>query len=142
MLRKTLLLAIVAFSPLSTQAAAMSMKACGDKYQEAQKAGSLNGMTWNEFRKANCGDENAAADAGLPSKPQIDESVAGTASSSGAVFPSAVASQHASEKPARARMLTCLDQYKTNKTTGGNANLKWIQKGGGYYSLCNKRLLG
>jgi hypothetical protein len=41
-----------------------------------------------------------------------------------------------------ARMHTCLDQYNTNKTGTGNGGLKWIQKGGGYYSECNKRLKG
>ena len=39
-------------------------------------------------------------------------------------------------------MHTCLDQYNTNKTNNGNAGLKWIEKGGGYYSECNKRLKG
>jgi hypothetical protein len=39
-------------------------------------------------------------------------------------------------------MHTCLDQYNTNKTGTGNGGLKWIQKGGGYYSECNKRLKG
>ncbi len=39
-------------------------------------------------------------------------------------------------------MLTCLDQYKANKASNGNGGLKWIQKGGGYYSECNKRLKG
>ena len=29
-----------------------------------------------------------------------------------------------------------------NKATNGNGGLKWIQKGGGYYSECNKRLKG
>jgi hypothetical protein len=27
-----------------------------------------------------------------------------------------------------------------NKASNGNGGLKWIQKGGGYYSECNKRL--
>ena len=36
-------------------------------------------------------------------------------------------------------MHTCLDQYNANKANGG---LNWIQKGGGYYSECNKRLKG
>lgn len=36
----------------------------------------------------------------------------------------------------------CLAQYNTNKTGTGNGGLKWIQKGGGYYSECNKRLKG
>jgi len=39
-------------------------------------------------------------------------------------------------------MHTCLDQYRANKATGGNGGLTWIQKGGGYYSECNKRLKG
>jgi hypothetical protein len=37
---------------------------------------------------------------------------------------------------------TCLDQYNANKASNGNGGLKWIQKGGGYYSECNKRLRG
>jgi hypothetical protein len=37
-------------------------------------------------------------------------------------------------------MHTCVDQYKANKETNANGGLKWIQKGGGYYSECNKRL--
>ena len=59
-----------------------------------------------------------------------------------AVFPTAVAPKYASESAGRARMHTCLDQYNENKAGGGNAGLKWIQKGGGYYSECNKRLKG
>ena len=39
-------------------------------------------------------------------------------------------------------METCLDQYRANKTSNGNGGLKWIEKGGGYYSECNKRLKG
>jgi hypothetical protein len=37
-------------------------------------------------------------------------------------------------------MQTCLDQYRANKAANTNAGLKWIQKGGGYYSECNRRL--
>ena len=37
-------------------------------------------------------------------------------------------------------MMTCLDQYEANKAGNMNAGLKWIEKGGGYYSMCNKRL--
>jgi hypothetical protein len=39
-------------------------------------------------------------------------------------------------------MHTCLDQYNSNKTSNRNGGLNWIQKGGGYYSECNKRLKG
>ena len=59
-----------------------------------------------------------------------------------AVFPSAIAAAYAKEKPADARRKTCLDQYKANKATNANGGLKWIQKGGGYWSECNKRLKG
>lgn len=57
-------------------------------------------------------------------------------------FPSAVSAQYSKETPSKARMHTCLDQYRANKANGGNAGLKWIQKGGGYFSQCNKALKG
>ena len=58
------------------------------------------------------------------------------------VFPTAIAPAYANEKPGKARMKTCDDQYKANKATNANGGLKWIQKGGGYWSECNKRLKG
>ena len=58
------------------------------------------------------------------------------------VFPSAVDSKYASQKAGDARMHTCLDQYHANKAANGNGGLKWIQKGGGYYSECSKKLKG
>jgi hypothetical protein len=39
-------------------------------------------------------------------------------------------------------MHTCLDQYNANKASNGNGGTKWIEKGGGYYSECNKKLKG
>jgi hypothetical protein len=62
------------------------------------------------------------------------------AAPSTAVFPSAISPAHAGEKPGAARRKTCLDQYNANKATNANGGLKWIQKGGGYYSECSKRL--
>jgi hypothetical protein len=64
------------------------------------------------------------------------------AAPSTAVFPTAIAPAYAGEKPGKARMKTCDDQYKANKATNANGGLKWIQKGGGYWSECNKRLKG
>jgi hypothetical protein len=55
-------------------------------------------------------------------------------------FPSAVPAKYASETAGRARLHTCLDQYHANKAGGGNGGLRWIQKGGGYYSACLKKL--
>jgi len=59
-----------------------------------------------------------------------------------AVFPSAIDPKYASESAGKGRMHTCLDQYHTNKANNTNGGLKWIAKGGGYYSECNKRLKG
>jgi hypothetical protein len=154
---KHLLVAAVAFGALSigiaavSPAQALSMSECSAKYKAAKEAGTLSGMKWNDFRKANCGAEAtatpAAAPAGTPApvanplKP-APAAAAAAAPSGPAVFPSAISPKFSSEKPAKQRMHTCLDQYKANKANGGNGSLKWIQKGGGYYSECNKRLKG
>jgi hypothetical protein len=59
-----------------------------------------------------------------------------------AVFPTAVSQKYSTESAGRARMHTCRDQYQENKANNGNGGLIWIQKGGGYYSECNKHLKG
>ncbi len=64
------------------------------------------------------------------------------AASSPAVFPAKVNAKYASQSAGQARMHTCLDQYNANKTAHANGGLGWIQKGGGYYSLCTKKLKG
>jgi hypothetical protein len=64
---------------------------------------------------------------------------AAAAPDTNAVFPSAVDPKYAQEDPVMARMHTCVDQYNNNKATNANGGLKWIQKGGGYYSECFKR---
>ena len=120
---------IVAFSP----AHALTMDECSAKYKAAQKAGTLKDMKWNDFRKTQCTGETAAAasDAAAPAAPPVDASV---------VLPKVVDPKYASEKPAKARLHTCADQYRANKAGSGNGGLKWIQKGGGYYSRCNAAL--
>jgi hypothetical protein len=67
---------------------------------------------------------------------------AGAAPMGEAVFPKTINPAYANEKPGTARMKTCVDQYKINKATNSNGGMKWIQKGGGYYSECNKHLKG
>jgi hypothetical protein len=64
------------------------------------------------------------------------------AAPSTAVFPSAISSAYAGEKPDIARRKTCLDQFKANKATNANGGLKWIQKVGGYWKECDKHLKG
>ena len=120
-----------------TNARALTMQECSAKYKAAQSAGTLNGKTWNQFRKDECG----VTAANTPAKGPPEKAQAPTPQAKGnAVFPTAVSPTYAKESAGKARMHTCLDQYKTNKATGGNGGLTWIQKGGGYYSECNKRL--
>jgi hypothetical protein len=79
-----------------------------------------------------------------PLKTPASKPVAPTvaAAPSTAVFPSAISPTYANEKPYKARLKTCSDQYKANKATNANGGLKWIQKSGGYWSECNKHLQG
>lgn len=114
---------------------ALSTKECSVKYQAAKSAGTLNGQTWAEFRKGECA---AGAESATEEKPAAK--VQTTKAASGAVFPKAVDGKYAKESAGRARMHTCLDQYRANKADSGNGGLKWIQKGGGYYSQCNAAL--
>jgi hypothetical protein len=79
-----------------------------------------------------------AAFAKTSAQPAVPAAPATPAAS--AVFPSAVSAQYSNERAFRARLHTCRDQYRANKATGGNGGLRWIQKGGGYWSQCNKRL--
>ena len=60
----------------------------------------------------------------------------------GVVFPTAVDSKFAGERPGLARMHTCLEQYRINRKNNALGGLTWMRKGGGYYSLCNARLKG
>ena len=123
---------------------ALTMKECSAKYNAAKSAGGT--MKWADFRKAECGPGASPAPAGsaaAPPAPPVAAPVPPAAAPVGnAVFPTSVSPKYSSESAGKARMHTCLDQYNANKAGGGNASLKWIQKGGGYYSECNKRLKG
>ena len=143
--------AISVAAPISG-AHALTMKECSAKYKAAQDSGALKGMKWNDFRKAECGAgasalPSTAPAAGASRAARCDHRRARPAATaparpSDAVFPSAVSPKYSTESAGKARMHTCLDQYNANKTGTGNGGLKWIQKGGGYYSECNKRLKG
>jgi hypothetical protein len=128
------LLAAAALVPLPLQA--LTMRECSAAYRSARQSGTLGGMNWQEFRKARCGPGAAPTAA-----PKPGPAPGGSAYlPGGAVFPSSVSPKYGDETPGKARMHTCLDQYRVNKASNGNGGLKWIQKGGGYYSECNKRL--
>ncbi len=135
-----------------TSAHALSMTECSAKYKAAKTAGTLNGMKWNDFRKANCGTDAAAPAAAAPAPATASAPAAAPApapapaaapvATGSAVFPGAVDPKYSKDSAGKARRETCLDQYNANKAANGNGGLKWIMKGGGYYSQCNKKLKG
>jgi hypothetical protein len=119
------------------------MKECSAKYKAAQTAGTLNGQNWAAFRKAQCGPEASPTAAPVP--PTAAPRTAATPvtpAAGNARFPTAISPKYSNESAGKARMHTCLDQYNANKANNGNGGMNWIQKGGGYYSECNKRLKG
>ena len=73
-------------------------------------------------------------------KKEAAPAAAPAAPSGPAVYPNAVDPKYAKETAGKGRMHTCVDQYNANKATNGNGGMKWIEKGGGYYSECNKKL--
>jgi hypothetical protein len=138
---------------MTAPAQALTTQECSAKYQAAKSAGTLAGQKWNDFRKAQCGADAtpvaapAAAAPAAPAAPKEAKKEAAPAAapampSGPAVFPSAIDPKYAKESAGKGRMHTCVDQYNANKATGGNGGLKWIAKGGGYYSECNKKLKG
>lgn len=152
---------------LSTPALALSSKECSVKYQAAKTAGSLNGQSWNDFRKAQCGADAtpaAATTAAAPAAPPPAAAPAPAAPKAAApkaadakpaaapaapampagpaVYPSKIDPKYANESAGKGRQHTCLDQYNANKATNGNGGMKWISKGGGYWSGCDKALKG
>lgn len=122
----------------ATEAKGLSMKECSAKYQAAQEADALNGMKWNDFRKSECGP--GADPVALSFDGSKEPAAPTTKAPRGVTFPRGVSSKFSNETPAKARMHTCLEQYYANKERDSLGGLKWIQKGGGYYSLCNARL--
>ena len=153
-------LALVSFSV--APASALTMKECSVKYQDAKKANTLKGQKWNDFRKAQCGDDDANDDeaaAAMPVEPAKPAAAAPAASATAAapaakpaampagkakaaIFPKTVSQKYSSETAGKARLKTCVDQYNANKAANANGDLKWIEKGGGYWSQCNTKLKG
>src|SRR5258708_17777563 len=155
---------VAALCVCATSANALSMKECSEKYKAAQAAG--NKLKWNAFRKAECAGDAAATPAAAPAATAAGPAPAAPAPkqteapkpaepkvkaaakpaeppkpaalpSGNAVFPNAVDPKYSSETAGKQRMHTCLDQYNANKANNGNAGLKWIEKGCGYYSERN-----
>lgn len=144
----------LAIASVPAQAKNKTVKECEAEWKAAEAAKTTGGKKRAEFIAA-CRQEQAPAAAAAPAAPpptmapapkpaakKKETPMAPPAMTGNAVFPSAVSSKYSKESAGKARMHTCLDQYNANKATGANGGLKWIQKGGGYYSECNKRLKG
>jgi hypothetical protein len=71
---------------MQSAAHALTMTECSAKYKDAKAAGTLNGATWNDFRKSQC--DLAPA-----------KGSSGAAAAANAVFPTAVDAKYSSEKP-------------------------------------------
>src|SRR5262245_15714121 len=112
---------------MTTQANALTAQECSAKYQAAKAAGTLGDQKWNDFRKAQCGADAAAAPAAAApaaapketakkeSKKEAAKEAAAPAAPSGpAVYPSAVDPKYSKETAGKARMHTCVDQYNAN----------------------------
>jgi len=146
---------IAAVALQGTSAHALSMTECSAKYKAAKADNSLNGMKWNDFRKAQCGSDataapaaaapaaapapaTASAPAAAPAPKAKPAPAAASIFTGHAAFPSAVDSKFSSEKPHLARLHTCSEQWQANKANNANGGMKWPS----FYSECNKRLKG
>ncbi|MCD1266721.1 hypothetical protein GR158_23500 [Shinella sp. AETb1-6] len=136
--------ALLATVALTSPASALTMKECSTKYQAAKADGSAKGMKWNDFRAKNCGTDAAAEDAAdekdIAATPDKEPAKSTKKAPKSVVFPKAVDKKYSSETPGKQRLHTCVDSYRANKDNGTLGDLKWIQKGGGYWSLCNTAL--
>jgi hypothetical protein len=112
----------------SLPAQALTAKECSAKYQAAKSAGTLNGMKWNDFRKAECG-----AEASAPTPPPAAEKPAPTPAP-------AAAAEKKPGSPGRQAMLNrmhaCSADWKALKAEGKRpAGTKWPQ----FWHECDAR---
>jgi len=147
-MRRLILMVLGGVVLAATSASALTPSECSAKFQEARKAGTLNGQRWNDFRTAQCGSGSSTTMAQAAPQTQAAPVAANPLKTAAAkptsalVFPKGIAEQFAKEKPASARRKTCGAQFRANKASGGNGGLRWIQPGGDYWSECNKSLKG
>ncbi len=131
--------AVLASASMPAPAHALTAKECSAKYQAAKAAGTLSGMKWIDFRKAECG---AAAPAATP--PPAAEKPAPTpppaAEKPAALPPAAATAEKKQATGGRAAMIAreraCGAEWKAAKAAGTRPpGMKWPQ----YWSECDKR---
>jgi len=127
---------------------ALTMKECSTKYEAAKTSNTLNGLSWNDFRKAQCGTDAtpAAAPAATPAPAPAAPAPAQTTTTAkpkpmvvGGMFPSAIDPEFANDK--NAKIKTCGKHWKALKAAGQTNGVKWGSKGG-YWSQCAAALKG
>jgi hypothetical protein len=134
-------LALAGAMVFAAPASALTMKECSTKYEAAKTGNTLNGMSWNDFRKAQCGaDATPAAAPAAPAAPApapvtttAKPKPAPTNVAVGGTFPSAIDPQFANDK--NAKIKTCGKQWKALKAANQTNGMKWGGKGG-YWSQC------
>ena len=161
-----MLVGAIALLGMGSARADSAMKQCADKWQAAKAANTTGGLSYLQFSskcRADLKSAPAAAPAAAapapaapaapvappvaaapvaPARRAAPAAVAPPAAAGPATFPAAVDPAFATLKPGDARRKTCSKGYQANKATNANGGLKWIQKGGGYYSECNAKLKG
>ncbi len=130
--------------PVSAQA--KTEKECAAEWRDMKAHNQTNGQKRSDFI-AQCRGTAAApttppAGATKPPATAMKPPAMAPTPTGNIVFPSGIDPKYSKESPGRARLHTCDDQYKANKATNANGGLRWIQKGGGYWSLCDKHLKG
>jgi hypothetical protein len=138
-----IVLAALANTALPRPAHALTMSECSAKYKAAKSAGTLNGMKWNDFRKAQCGSEASAAPAAAAAPaPAPSPAPAAAAPAPAAPAPAATAAEpgkkpvSAGRQAMVARERACGADWKAAKAAGKiPTGQKWPQ----YWSECNKR---
>jgi hypothetical protein len=128
-------IAAAALASASLPAQALTAKECSAKYQAAKAAGTLNGMKWNDFRKAQCGADATAA----PPPPMAPEKTAAPPPPPPPPPPAKTAAPAAPMAPAEktgspgrqaylARLHACSADWKTMKAEGKRPEgMKWPQ---------------
>ena len=127
-------LAALANAAAPRPAHALTMAECSAKYKAAKAGGTLNGMKWNDFRKAQCGAEATAAPAAAPAPAP-----AAAAPAPAAPAPAATTAEKKPVSGGRQAMYTreraCGKEWKEAKAAGKTAGQKWPQ----FWSACDKR---
>lgn len=131
-----LCLAMLATVGAPGPAQALTMKECSAKYKEAKTAGTLNGMKWNDFRKAQCGAEAAAEPGAPPPPPPPAAAPPPPAPTAAAPAGKPEAKGSPGRQAMYARERACGKEWKADKAAGKiPAGQKWPQ----YWHLCDER---